>query len=138
MEREKLTKLARELNDLLGIAPPINADDPDDLLGAACQEAAGLLEKGDTLSDTAVEALKELGCSDALKKIGIKVMKTSKEKKEKGPSNKGMIFSAWKNGTTDISTLFELANKSVKESTIKGWIAQWKNGKNLPAIAKQF
>lgn len=64
--------------------------------------------------------------------------------KKKGPpprdadpskSNKGQVYLAWKAGETDIDKLHKKVNEAVNIGTIKAWIGQWKNGKNLPAVA---
>ena len=73
-----------------------------------------------------------------------KDMKSNKQKKEnvsendRSKSNKAIVYEAWKsNNITDIKKLAARVNNEVKESTIKIWIAQWKKGKNLPAIARK-
>ena len=70
--------------------------------------------------------------------------KSNKQKKEnasendRSKSNKAIVYEAWKsNNITDIKKLAARVNNEVKESTIKIWIAQWKKGKNLPAIARK-
>ncbi len=69
--------------------------------------------------------------------------KSNKQKKEKASeddrskSNKAIVYEAWKSNITDIEELAARVNNKVKESTIKTWIAQWKKGKNLPAIARK-
>ena len=70
--------------------------------------------------------------------------KSNKQKKENASengyskSNKAIVYEAWKsNNITDIKKLAARVNNEVKESTIKIWIAQWKKGKNLPAIARK-
>lgn len=71
-----------------------------------------------------------------------KEKKTKEPKKFKGPvdhstSNKAQVYIAWKAGETDVEKLHKKVNEGVGKSTIKAWIGQWKNGKNLPAIAKE-
>ena len=73
-----------------------------------------------------------------------KDMKSNKQKKEnvsendRSKYNKAIVYEAWKsNNITDIKKLAARVNNEVKESTIKIWIAQWKKGKNLPAIARK-
>lgn len=51
-------------------------------------------------------------------------------------SNKAKVFRTWNNGKEmDIAKLVKACDGGVKENTIKAWLGQWKNGKNLPAIA---
>ena len=72
-----------------------------------------------------------------------KDMKSNKQKKEnisengRPKSNKAIVYEAWKSNITDIKELAARVNNKVKESTIRTWIAHWKKGKNLPAIAKK-
>ena len=72
-----------------------------------------------------------------------KDMKSNKQKKEnasknaRSKSNKAIVYEAWKSNITDIKELAARVNNKVKESTIRTWIAYWKKGKNLPAIAKK-
>ena len=64
--------------------------------------------------------------------------------KKKGPpprdadpskSNKGQVYLAWKAGETEVDKLLKVVNEAVSKGTIKSWVGQWKNGKNLPAVA---
>ena len=72
-----------------------------------------------------------------------KDMKSNKQKKEnasknaRSKSNKAIVYEAWKSNITDIKELAARVNNKVKESTIRTWIAHWKKGKNLPAIARK-
>lgn len=72
-----------------------------------------------------------------------KDMKSNKQKKEnvskngRSKSNKAIVYEAWKSNITDVKELAARVDNKVKESTIRIWIAQWKKGKNLPAIAKK-
>lgn len=72
-----------------------------------------------------------------------KDMKSNKQKKEnvsendRSKSNKAIVYEAWKSNITDIKELAARVNNEVKESTIRTWIAHWKKGKNLPAIARK-
>lgn len=72
-----------------------------------------------------------------------KDMKSNKQKKEnasengRSKSNKAIVYEAWKSNITDIEELTARVNNRVKESTIRTWIAHWKKGKNLPAIARK-
>lgn len=72
-----------------------------------------------------------------------KDMKSNKQKKEnvsengRSKSNKAIVYEAWKSNITDVKELAARVNNEVKESTIRTWIAHWKKGKNLPAIAKK-
>jgi len=54
-------------------------------------------------------------------------------------SNKAQVFLLWNHGKgeTDSGKLHKKIKGAVKVNTIKGWLNQWKNNKNLPAIAKQ-
>lgn len=51
------------------------------------------------------------------------------------PSNKEVVYKAWRKGETSTTVLFALVKEGVKESTIKVWITAWGKGKNLPACA---
>ena len=72
-----------------------------------------------------------------------KDMKSNKQRKEnvsengRPKSNKAIIYEAWKSNITDIKELAARVNNEVKESTIRNYIANWKKGKNLPAIARK-
>jgi hypothetical protein len=72
-----------------------------------------------------------------------KDMKSNKQRKEnasengRSKSNKAIVYEAWKSNITDIKELAARVNNKVKESTIRTWIAHWKKGKNLPAIARK-
>ena len=72
-----------------------------------------------------------------------KDMKSNKQRKENASengrpkSNKAIIYEAWKSNITDIKELAARVNNEVKESTIRNYIANWKKGKNLPAIARK-
>ena len=72
-----------------------------------------------------------------------KDMKSNKRRKENASensrpkSNKAIIYEAWKSNITDIKELAARVNNKVKETTIRTWIAHWKKGKNLPAIARK-
>lgn len=72
-----------------------------------------------------------------------KDMKSNKQRKEnvsengRSKSNKAIIYEAWKSNITDIKELAAIVNNEVKESTIRTYIAWWKKGKNLPAIARK-
>jgi hypothetical protein len=72
-----------------------------------------------------------------------KDMKSNKQKKENisenghSKSNKAIVYEAWKSNITDIKELAARVNNKVKESTIRIWIAHWKKGKDLPAIARK-
>ena len=64
--------------------------------------------------------------------------KVKKQKKEKGaPSNKQLVYVAWKKGKDKPKELHAAINENVQLSTIKSWIRQWEAGKNLPACAKK-
>ena len=65
------------------------------------------------------------------------IKKEKKNVTDHSKSNKGQVYIAWKNGENDFEKLSEKIDGAVKLSTIKGWCNAWKNGKNLPAIAKQ-
>jgi hypothetical protein len=52
-------------------------------------------------------------------------------------SNKGIVYIAWKKDQTlTAKQLHKTCNEGVQVTTITSWLAQWKNGNNLPAIAK--
>lgn len=51
-------------------------------------------------------------------------------------SNKARVYQAWQDNETNTENLCALVNNVIKKTTIKCWMNQWKNGKNLPAIAK--
>ncbi len=65
-----------------------------------------------------------------------KPTKEGKKKKSGELSNKAKVYQAWQKNETDVTKLSKLVSGAVKETTIKSWMNQWKNGKNLPAIAK--
>ena len=140
MEKAKLQAVAAELNDLLGLDPVINVDAAEAEIEGKIKEAVLLIEKGDKVSSDSVTALVELGFTEHLTACGlIKAKKEKKAKAEKvagAPSNKSVIFLAWKSGKTDVKELLALVKDAVKESTVKGWLNQWKHDKNLPAVAK--
>ena len=142
MEKAKLQAVAKELNDLLGLDPAINPEAAEAEVEGKIKEAVLLIEKGDKVSSDSVTALVELGFTEHLTACGL--IKAKKEKKAKAkaekvagaPSNKSVIFLAWKSGKTDVKELLALVKDAVKESTVKGWLNQWKHDKNLPAVAK--
>ena len=72
--------------------------------------------------------------------------KTEKEPKEKknnlpprdfSNSSKAQVYRAYEKGETDVTKLSAVVSGAVKDGTIKSWMGQWKNGKNLPAIASK-
>jgi hypothetical protein len=60
-----------------------------------------------------------------------------KAKSEAGPSRKGTIYMAWKDGEKDVKKLAEMTDPPVKESTVRNWTKRWANGNGLPAVAKK-
>lgn len=215
IKRSELVNAAKELNELLGLEPPIDVKAKPDVLKEKLTEAAGMLEEGDEISSETEGILKTLKSdgrtddedeeewkeSDAageedppadvdlptlvkdakkladlkalvlahdefkklrkgldsyqgmsgprelkpamLKMLGVEqdapapVQKKSGSKKDEdfSKSNKAIVYGRWLGGEKEITTLSN--GVTVKESTIKTWVGQWKNGKNLPAIAKQ-
>lgn len=72
------------------------------------------------------------------KKSESKPAEKKEEKKtsiDHSKSNKAIVYQRWQKGEENVDKLIK--NVSVKETTIKNWINQWKKGKNLPAIAKK-
>lgn len=65
-----------------------------------------------------------------------KVEKKEKKRSTKKLSNKALVYQAWEQGETDENKLHDLIDGRVKLSTVKSWLSGWKNGRNLPAIAK--
>lgn len=64
-----------------------------------------------------------------------KKIKEANTSRQEGPSNKEVVYKAWRKGETSTTVLFALVKEGVKESTIKVWITAWGKGKNLPACA---
>jgi len=65
------------------------------------------------------------------------IKKKKKNTTDHSKSNKGRVYIAWKDGENDFEKLSGKIDGAVKLSTIKGWCNAWKNGNNLPAVAKQ-
>lgn len=88
------------------------------------------------LQPTTVELIYEL-CPEAKERLFVSIppAMVSKEKTKK-ESSKKVIYLAWKEGQINIDILLGLVSSAVKQSTVKGWVQAWKNGKNLPAVAK--
>lgn len=140
MDRNDLVKTAKELNQVLGLQPAINIILAQEELREAVLEASGLLEEGDCVSKSSQEVIQTLknGIGDVEKEeeVEMSVEKKVAEKKVanvKTPSNKFLVFSAWKEGESDIKKISDAIHHGVKETTIKSWINQWKNKKNLPS-----
>lgn len=67
------------------------------------------------------------------------VKKAAASKEPKGPSNKLLVFQAWKHGKgeTDVAKLVKHVKGGVTEGTVRGWISGWGKGKNLPGGIKK-
>jgi len=89
-------------------------------------------DEGDDVMPTPSPPMEE-----EVKKKEKPIKKEKKNATDHSKSNKGQVYIAWKNGENDFEKLSEKIDGAVKLSTIKGWCNAWKNGKNLPAIAKQ-
>jgi hypothetical protein len=64
--------------------------------------------------------------------------KPAADKKDKGaPSNKEVVYLAWKAGETDLEKLHKKVKEGVRIGTIKSWLSAWSKDKNLPAVAKK-
>ena len=66
-----------------------------------------------------------------VKKDGAKKLPVDRSK-----SNKAVVYKLWTAGTKDPEKLSAKVNNAVKLTTIKAWLNQWKNKKNLPSVAK--
>lgn len=65
--------------------------------------------------------------------------KAEKKAEKKELSNKAVVYLLFsQKGVEDIDKLHKKVNEQVQAKTIKNWISQWKKGKNLPAIAKEY
>ena len=165
VKREDLIKAAKELNDVLGLEPQIKTGKKvtDKELIDQLLEAADLILPEDDISDETMKVVKILKGEtveedddeieeeedseideeevkdevDEPKKTKSETKKGNASKNGRSKSNKAIVYEAWKSNVTDIKELAARVNNRVKESTIRTWIAQWKKGKNLPAIAKK-
>ena len=161
-----LINTAEEMNDIMGLVPPIDINLDDNALFEKVHHEAEqiLIEDQKSMTPEAWDFLnlhQMLGhltppakkADKPAKEKKEKAEKPAKEKKEKTPkdpnapkkgprdfstSNKARVFSAWNKGAgeTDVEKLAKIVEDEVKISTIKAWIQQWKSGKNLPASAK--
>ena len=150
-----LIAVAEELNKLLDLDPalPTNSKTRKIDLLRELEDAAGELEPQDKLTDKTVATLKAIGIDvpgqeekkdtkavakkAAEAKGKAKVMKKVNGEKKKGfsDSNKARIYLMWKDGEENVEKLHKKIKEGVKINTIRSWINQWKNKKNLPAIA---
>lgn len=152
---ETYNKLVAAMSD----APPLAEDVatevvqevPAEEVASAVQQEAPVdvtaVEEGDCFGvsyDPANPACSPEACSQSAacaekvtgkaKKKGGSKSGAKKEAKPKAPSNKLIVFQAWKgNGELTTEQLAEMVQSRVKENTIKVWIGQWKHDKNLPA-----
>jgi len=64
---------------------------------------------------------------------------TSAAEKKAGPSNKARVWKLWTKNPEkfDAEKAFAAVDEAVKLITIRNWVSAWKNGKNLPAVAKE-
>lgn len=67
-----------------------------------------------------------------------KAERKSKPDKDSGPSNKEIVYKAWKKSKekADAEKLHEPVAAGVKLTTVRGWVSAWRRGTNLPACAK--
>ncbi len=154
MNTEQLRKAASDLNKTLGLEPKIDTRLQKEELTEKVSKAGTMLEDGDKIEQNTFDVLAELEVDIP---AGVKKVKAQKAEKDSGKektgkapakekketsdyskSNKAQVFLLWKNGEEDKEVLFKKVKGAVKEETIKIWINQWKNGKNLPAIAAQI
>lgn len=141
-------EVAKGLNESFKPEPPIKINTKSTIasLTEEIRATIDILEKGDVLSEKVADILSELQIDvPAAVKIGDakketkKITKSTKEKKENaGPSNKAVCYLEWKkNNKVTIESLSKKTNNQLKEVTIKIWLKQWSQGKNLPAIANK-
>ena len=156
-EKKEMVAVATELNGILKPDPPIDTKATAVKLMGMIKKGASLLEKGDNISkDTAeffttqkieFKATVKVPKKEApAKKEAPTKKKTPKKeapakKKDKGPSNKEVVWKLWKNGKgmTDPEKLHKKVNEAVKLTTIKQWLKKWAEGDPnwLPACAKK-
>lgn len=145
-----LLEAVKDLNELFEEEDRVKANTKstkEDLFNAL-EQLAPSLEDGDSLFQSTIDLLIELEY-DVPANIKVKKVQAEKKqaanpkgeiikpKKEAGElSNKAIVYLAWKEGEEDSEKLFSKVKEAVKITTIKGWMNQWKNGKNLPAIVK--
>lgn len=72
-----------------------------------------------------------------------KKRKSPTRKEGSAPSNKEVVYKAWQKASDKQKAdkefpkkMVELVNNNVQLVTVRSWLGQWKNGKNLPACAK--
>lgn len=139
MNREDMCKIANEINKELGASIKVNTKSTFAGLMEGITEAVENFEGKAVLSQKTIDFLceKEIDVPAQIKvkskAASGKPAKEKKEKAEKSPSNKWIIYQAWKKGEKESIKLYSLIHQNVKETTIKSWISQWNNGKNLPA-----
>ncbi len=129
LAKAKKTELTEKLNDGKFLAS---------LLEAAEASNGALNDKDKVRVRKIAEAVAD-GGKVVLDNGSEKGEKSPKVKKEtSGPSNKEQVYKLWKKTTpdkADADKAFAAVKEAVKLTTIRSWMAAWKNGKNLPACA---
>lgn len=163
---EQLVAAAEDINALEGVTEKIDTADGEDIAKNII-DASGMIEFDDleNLSTETLNVLKALKVSIPAKPKGKATGKKkdapAKEEKVSGkktlaetksakvekcnsktskpPSNKELVWKAWKNGNgeTDPEKLNKTISNNVQTSTIKTWLKQWAADNNLPACAKK-
>lgn len=147
-------KVAKELNDFLGLAPAIDVKAPIDVLLAKIGLAVELLEDGELeeLTEvtqqvvTVIQNQKNKEEGDEEEEEEEKPVTNQKVgKKKEIPSNKSIVWDFFKKSKiTKKEQVTEVLYKeaaalvpAVQVNTVKGWLRSWTEGKNLPACASK-
>lgn len=152
----KLVAAVKNLNDVMKFEVPIPIEGMnEEALEAEIRGVFSEVKATDALETETWAILKDLGLPDPKggkaakekpakeEKAGKtekapKAAKTPKPKKEPGkPSNKQLVYKAWKAGTKDPEKLLKLVGGAVKANTVKSWLSAWTKGNNLPADQKK-
>ena len=134
---------AKDINAVLKPDPLLDIEADEAAVKEELVELLPSIKAGDDLALTTWKALKGLGWKEAKEPV-TKVAKTAKpgkakkEKRERTPSNKEVLYLAWKkNSKLEGAALLKVVAGAVKEKTVAGWLKGWKKGKRLPAIARK-
>ena len=134
---------AKDINAVLKPDPLIDLNQTEEEISPELLELLPSIKEGDTLALTTWKTLKAMGWKEEkepVKKVAkpVKPGKAKKEKRERTPSNKEVLYLAWKkNSKLEGAALLKVVAGAVKEKTVAGWLKGWKKGKRLPAIARK-
>lgn len=139
MNRDGLCKVAEEINKELGASIKVNTKSTFAGLMEGIKHVVENFEGKAVLSQKTIDFLCEKEI-DVPAQIKVKTKKAPVQKtkvgkvlgKEKVPTNKALLYQAWKAGETDIKKLSKIAKGKVNDKSIAWYISRWKHGYSMP------